>query len=649
MLICGGGIGGLALGVACHIAGVPAVVLERAPELRAEVGNGIGLWGPALMALRTLGLEDRLHEEGRFMQCAGYRDAVHGPAEWLVLPSSFEEEDASPSLRLRSCLCIRRGSLQTALRDALPVHMLRLDSTIERVDLSAPAGPTVVLESGEELVGSVVVGADGVWSRVRDAVTNDATAKPFSSGYDYWRAICKFPLHELPPSHRNAFEAWGNDSRFGMVPLAGDDVFWFAVLDHRSELRAPAADNADATKQFLVSQFGSQYHPFVRELMNATPAAVIDKTPIFDMPRLPSFVRRHQDTGHAAVLLGDAAHAMAPNLAQGACLAIEDALELGHQLHRALVKGSVGLPDALHQYNARRTARAHVVQTLVPMVHQVGRVSGRVRAARNAVFSASPVAVSTPVFDTTHRLALGWSYTSPDLGQGLYPRVLGHSAFSALEQRCPLLGRYHRGSHTRRATGGVWITAGTGWAQRLLGRLMGVPLGSVGPWAEVSVDVTPGEDGSEEWSRVFSGTRQVPFCTRQWIEGERMMEGFGPLVFGFDLPVVGSADDCGGGDGFGFDIVLRSFEARVLGTRLRVPIPKILWPSVRGTTRVGDASRPGWDLSVEVRAPTWCATLPGFNRDGDGDGHGDDQAPLLWRYDGQITNVTSPSSGKAAE
>lgn len=327
VVICGGGIAGMTMGLACHMAGVKAVILEQAPVLHAAVGNGIGLWGPALMILRALGLEDSLTRDGRYMQCAGYRDIAQAPGDWLVAPSPMAAERASPSRRLRSCLCIRRGSLQMTLLDALPRDMLRLGVRVARV---VPQG--VELSDGEVVRGDVVVGADGLWSRVREAVAGspEAAAKwqPVDSGYDYWRAITTFPMRDRPPEHALAFEAWGNNRRFGMVPLANDDVFWFAVVDHRATASPagtlpPPPDDPNATHAWLLDVFGPDHNvdPFVTSLIGATEATAIEKTPIHDMPRLPAYTRLPGDDAATSlpptVIIGDAAHAMVRSLQRG--------------------------------------------------------------------------------------------------------------------------------------------------------------------------------------------------------------------------------------------------------------------------------------------------------------------------------------------
>lgn len=696
VIICGGGIGGLTLARALQVAHVPCVVLEQAARLRPEAGNGIGLWGPALMVLRQLGLEHQLQPKGRYMQCAGYRDATQGPGEWLVLPSAMtSDEDAAagdagvdgsdPSLRLRSCLCIRRGDLQTVLKEALPPGCIQLGARVASVQVragSAGARPPLVvhLEDGSSVEGSVVVGADGVWSRVRQSAFRDdgwlqGETEPFDSGYDYWRAIANVPQLQ----GALAYEAWAPSRRFGMVPLAGDDVFWFAVRDHavapggssshnpitHDQYHAQVGSHGEhrqrTQKQHLLEDFGAgpHFHSSTRDLLAATPAEAIEKTPILDMPRLKTFVRPTPDGDGAVVLLGDACHTMAPNLAQGACLAIEDAAELASQLRSSLSATGENkqqqqqqLGDALSVYDSRRRRRAHAVQRLVPLVHVVGHQGGWLRRARNALFTLTPHAIKTPVFDTTHRAALGWAYTCPNLGQGLYARLLGLRHWERLAAGSPGLQTFHSGTCSKAASGKATITQGSGWFVRLLGRVLGLPPSA--PQAEVSVEVEVADDSGgreasmEVWERVFTlpGGRQHRFTTTQWVEGENMFEQHGPLQFEFALVPCDT----------GFIHVLQRTYVGMAGWRLRIPVPGFAAPVVVGETRVEGQ---GWYFAVRVHGPKWLTWLIGAEQKEQGEEEADVAAagmcgdnalvatalkacaerPLFCKYTGTIESV----------
>lgn len=642
VLIAGGGIGGLTAALALRSAGIRCVVLEAAPQLAWDVGSGIGLWGPAQMVLRSLGLEHVLAEAGRPMACAGYRAAWQAAGSWLVCPTDLSTEPPSPSARLRSCLVVRRGELQRALYEALPEGVVRLGCRVAAVETTGsdqgPGCVAVTTEEGERFEGVALIAADGSHSTIRRSMW-DMDGEPFDSGYQYWRAVTSWPAG-VPP--QPSFEAWADGARFGMVPMAGDDLFWFAVLDRRGrtdhlppETRPSYLTKAD--KAALVREF--EGFEGAAELIEATAADSIQLTPITDQPWLPTYVRGR------TVLIGDAAHTMAPNLAQGACLAMEDAAEVAAQLTRALRNdgGSQSraeqLADALAAYDTKRRRRARLVQVLVPAVHTVGGARGVVRRLRDAFFLAVPAAVKTPVFDLVHRAALGWSYTVPNRGQGLYPRLFGARDWARIAAASPALERFHSGMHSKRCDGVVRVSRGRGRLASLLCSAAGLPADM--PAARVTLHVDADADGCERWQRTFrpmegDARGGCNFDTLQWEEQEQMVERHGALQFVFavvpgtrELPgELHSASAVKDGVAAGaFEHQLRGFRLHLWG-RVGLPLPRALWPRVEGYThplRFEDGGD-GWFLDVVARAPVWAAPLVG------GDG-------LLLRYTGTIHSV----------
>ncbi len=150
-------------------------------------------------------------------------------------------------------------------------------------------------------------------------------------------------------------------------------------------------------------------------------------------------------------LLGDAAHAMAPNLAQGACNAIEDALCLAAELRTASLSVAAQSPsspvlyrDALRAYERARKPRAHFIQRMSRLVGVVGALGGPLAAVRDAALRHTPQPIKTFLFNQLHRLLLGWNYTAPNTGQSLYPRLLGAAAWKQVAEASPEgLARFH--------------------------------------------------------------------------------------------------------------------------------------------------------------------------------------------------------------
>jgi 2-polyprenyl-6-methoxyphenol hydroxylase-like FAD-dependent oxidoreductase len=192
---------------------------------------------------------------------------------------------------------------------------------------------------GTSAEGALLVGADGLCSRVRKQLLADGP--PRYAGYTSWRGLV---AADLDPSDE-AVESWGRGSRFGIVPVGGGRVYWYATANAE-----PGAD--DQGRAALAERFAG-FHPPVPSLIEATLPASIVRTDIHDRPP----ARRWS---HGPVtLLGDAAHPMTPNLGQGGCQAMEDAFVLAAALaEEATVAG------ALARYERERLRRANRIVSL---------------------------------------------------------------------------------------------------------------------------------------------------------------------------------------------------------------------------------------------------------------------------------------------
>jgi 2-polyprenyl-6-methoxyphenol hydroxylase-like FAD-dependent oxidoreductase len=172
--------------------------------------------------------------------------------------------------------------------------------------------------------------------------------QPRYAGYVSWRGVT--PAGSVP-APAGMSEAVGRGKRFGLAPAGSDQLYWFAVAN------TPAGGRDGDAHRELLERFGSWHAP-IPAVIAATPADHIVRTDIVDRPPV---TRWHAGR---AVLLGDAAHPMTPNLAQGACQAIEDAAALADAL--AAVTGPRGTQDAaieaaLQRYESQRVARANAL------------------------------------------------------------------------------------------------------------------------------------------------------------------------------------------------------------------------------------------------------------------------------------------------
>ncbi|UYQ64902.1 FAD-dependent monooxygenase [Streptomyces peucetius] len=341
--VVGGGIGGLAAAVALHRRGWRVEVLERAPEFR-EIGAGISLWPNALHALEALGLADAVRALGAVEASGGVRDRR---GRWLS-----RTDNAELARRFgHPLVVVHRADLLRALAEALPAGCLRPDSEVSGV---RDNGRSLVVDHGEdESRPDLVVGADGMGSAVRRALWPDAPG-PRYAGYTAWRMVTE-PLAE-PPSEGAAI--WGRGARLGYAALPGGRMYCFAT----ASLPAKAASGSSEYAE-LLRRFGDWPAP-VPTLLAAVRADTVLRHDLYDLPPLPSFVR-----GRVA-LLGDAAHAMTPNLGQGACQALEDAVTLAHCLD-----GTPDVAAALRSYDLLRRPRTQAVARRSARLGAVGQLS----------------------------------------------------------------------------------------------------------------------------------------------------------------------------------------------------------------------------------------------------------------------------------
>lgn len=323
ILVVGGGIGGLCAAIALHRRGHQITLVERAPAF-APVGAGIVLAPNAARVLESLGVT--LERDGHPLPGLTVQRADGRRLQHLDLAHLAVEHGPTWS--------ISRAELHTALHAALPGDVeLRFGASVSALH-PLDREVRVISDSREESY-DFVIGADGLHSTVREQTCGDVPTR--YSGTTCYRGIV------ANPGYRDAIEAWGGAARIGVVPLSRDRLYYFLV--HRSPPHAPAVA-LDA----LSERFGG-FSPEMARLISALPGAPPLHHDLNELDR-PVWSPRGQPR---IVLLGDAAHAMTPNLGQGAAMAIEDAVALATAL-------APGLDGAVARYIGVRHRRVRAMQ-----------------------------------------------------------------------------------------------------------------------------------------------------------------------------------------------------------------------------------------------------------------------------------------------
>lgn len=345
-IIIGGGIGGLAAAIALRQAGLEAVVFERAAAIE-PVGAGLSLWANALNALRSLGVGAAIERLSIPGLSGGIRTAK-GKLLTKLAPEAILPL-ANPAV-----VVVHRAELHEALLDAVGPGVVQTAARCVGFTQDND-GVTVRFADGREECGALLIGADGIRSVIRDQLFG--AQPPRYSGQTAWRAVVK-PDPSLLPDNMG-FEAWGHGAVFGIVPMSAGRVYWFAAAN------APegAHDSPCGRKTEVLERFRGWFAP-IEGLISSTDESAILRNDLYDRPTINRWSEGR------VTLLGDAAHPMLPNLGQGACQALEDAVALGATLH-----GTRDIQAALCAYERARIPRANSIVQLSRRLNEATQIS----------------------------------------------------------------------------------------------------------------------------------------------------------------------------------------------------------------------------------------------------------------------------------
>jgi len=382
--IAGGGIGGLACALALARHGFRSLVLEQAREF-GEVGVGLQVAPNALSVLDALGVGEAAKKNALMIERLLMMDAVTGE-EIANIPCGerFRERFGNPYA------VAHRADIHGPLLDACRAHGLVELRTDCRVSDFAHdgTGVSVVLESGERVAAAALVGADGVYSNVRKHIVGDGA--PLHAGAVIYRAT--IPAAEMPKDLQHPYPTfWAGPgwhviyypiSDWSMFNLGGTVVTGQTALD----------ESEDVSPLRVLSLFAGSC---------ATPLRVL---------RIPKRFRRYTIVHRepvdnwsmgSATLLGDAAHPMVQYIAQGAAMALEDAICLASAANEC----NGDFTSAFRRYQDLRIVRTARVQISSLMMDRLNHAKGLERKVRNALFEDR---TAEQYYDR-----LAWLYTPP--------------------------------------------------------------------------------------------------------------------------------------------------------------------------------------------------------------------------------------------
>jgi 2-polyprenyl-6-methoxyphenol hydroxylase-like FAD-dependent oxidoreductase len=341
ILIAGGGIGGLAAALGLAQRGFRVTVLEKASAL-GEIGAGIQLGPNAFHSFDQLGIGDAARRMGVYIDMLRLMDAISGEEiTHIPLDEPFRKRFGNPYA------VVHRGDLHRVFVEACraqPLIELRVSSEVEGYEQDGTS-VTARLASGEAVTGAALIGADGLWSRVRRQVVADGP--PRVSGHTTYRSV--IPTANMPEDLRwNAATLWaGPRCHVVHYPLSDWKVFNLVVTYH-NDAPEPVAGKPVPKEEVLAGFLHT--HPRVQDIIHHGADwklwVLCDRDPVENW------------TDGRVALLGDAAHPMLQYFAQGACMAMEDAVCLAH-----MAEGCSGdFERVFAAYQSRRLLRATRLQ-----------------------------------------------------------------------------------------------------------------------------------------------------------------------------------------------------------------------------------------------------------------------------------------------
>lgn len=362
IIIIGGGIGGLMTCIALNNKGITSVVYEKAASFN-ENGAGLVLWPNATTILEKFGLLNNLNS------CANTLDEMQMSTSGGKLLDIVKLKKLEARFHYPSTVLLR-SDLQKMLLKAISHAQIQWSKQYVKVE-RRENDTTVHFTDGTSDTAAVVIFADGIYSVAGKDIFNSAPLK--YAGRTSWRGVAQFDKAIF--SDHISYEILGKGKRVGIFPLPQNQVYWYAAVN------LPQAETAQQkrTAECVLSHFKGWTEPVNTLIQNTKEKRLI----LTDINYFPSINKLAHDN---MALIGDAAHAMTPDLGQGACQAIEDAYILADCLSQ-----NRPVKESLKEYEMQRLQRIRSIAKISVRMGRIRQMENPVGLAlRNSMFRIIP-------------------------------------------------------------------------------------------------------------------------------------------------------------------------------------------------------------------------------------------------------------------
>lgn len=329
--IVGAGMGGLTAGIALKKFGHQVTIYEQTAEI-LPVGAAISLWSNGVKCLNYLGLTEQIQTLGGQMESLAYIDGLNN--------QTMTQFDLTPLYKEvgQRAYPVARADLQQLLMETFGLENIKLGMRMTEIEDQSEY-VNIHFSDGSQIKADLLIGADGTHSITRKFVLGHQVERRYA-GYVNWNGLVEIDEKIAPAQQWTTYV--GEGKRVSLMPVAQNRFYFFFDVPIESGL----PNQREQYKAELKKYFKDWCAP-VHQLIDCLDEQKTNRVEIHDIEPFMNFYKGR------VVLLGDAAHSTTPDIGQGGCQAMEDAIYLA----RALQINTFGLSDALERYQNRRNDR----------------------------------------------------------------------------------------------------------------------------------------------------------------------------------------------------------------------------------------------------------------------------------------------------